>query len=169
MSSRRGLSADHHCTQPAETEQHTRHTMPRRRVGIGFGGVDAQQRPVGRRQLDELHRRQRGAIALAADDELLHLPAAGRGNASQQLARGVGADVVHSNKFGLQVLELLPQRQCRLARDKQFAFMGVDLAPDVAAFGGEIVFFVAQELCGQRRLGAGGLPGVWGRGRRRRI
>ena len=90
--------ADHDDAEPAVGEQGAGDRVARRGVGVGLGRVEAQQLVVGGRQLDELERRQRRAVALAADDELLHRPAAGRGDAGQELARRRGRDVVDGDE-----------------------------------------------------------------------
>ena len=131
-----------------------------RAVGVGLGRVEAQRLVVGGRQVDELERRQRRAVALAADHELLHRPAAGRGDAGEELARRRGGDVVDGDEFRVEVVELLLQRLGRRARDEQLALVAADLPADLVLLAGEVVVLVGQELGRERGVRPGRGPGV---------
>ena len=155
-----GQLADHDHAEPAVGEERPGDRVARRGVGVGLGGVEAKQLVVGGRQLDELERRQRRAVALAADHELLHRPPARRGDAGQELARRRRRDVVDGDEVGLQVLELLLQRLGRRARDEQLALVAADLPADLFLVGGEVVALVLEELGGEGGLGPGRRPGV---------
>ncbi len=81
-----GQLADHDDAEAAVGKQRLGKRMARGGVGIGFGRIEAQRLLIGRRQLDELECCQRRAVALAADDQLLHGTAARRSDTGQQLA-----------------------------------------------------------------------------------
>ncbi len=155
-----GQLADHDDREPAVGEKNPGDRVARCRIGVGLGGVEPEQLVVGGRQLDELERRQRRAVALAADDELLHRAPARRGDAGEELARRRGRDVVDGDEVGLQVVELLLQRLGRRARDEQLALVAADLAPDFFRFGRQVVALVLEELGRQGGLRPGRGPGV---------
>ena len=157
--------ADHDDAEPAVREQRLGQGVARGAVGVGLGGVEAQRLVVGGRQVDELERGQRRAVALAADHQLLHRPAAGRGDAGEELARRRGGDVVDGDEFRVEVVELLLQRLGRRAGDEQLALVAADLPADLVLLAGEVVVLVGQELGRERGVRAGRGPRV-GRFRR---
>ncbi|TXC65948.1 hypothetical protein FSC37_08295 [Piscinibacter aquaticus] len=160
-----GQVADHDHREAAVGHQRAREIVARHRIGLHLGGKHQQPRAVGGRQLDELQRGQRGAVALAADVQLLHQALARRGDAGQQPARRSRADVVHGDVVGMQMIDLLLKCLGRRAGHEQFAFAGADLPANLAAVRIALVIGLAHHLGGECRLRTRGLPSLRGVGR----
>jgi hypothetical protein len=115
----RGQFAHHQHAQAAVRQQDTGHLRARDGVGADVGGIDADRRAVGQRHFDELQHRQRHAMPLAADRQLLHTRAGGVGHAGQQAQRSAGADVVQRDELGRVAAEFLLQRLGQIPADEE--------------------------------------------------
>ena len=103
-------------------------------------------------QLDVFERRERGAVALAADVQLLHRALAGGGDAGEQAARRGGADVVHRDELGVEVVDLLLQRLGGRAENEQLTLVGADRPADLLLLGVGVVLSATRDLGRERRL-----------------
>ena len=136
----------------------------RRRPRWCRGGSSRCPRPP---TIDELERGERGAVALAPDDEPLHAPAARRGDAGEQPARDRVADVVHGDELGLQDARTAAAAPAAgVARHEQLVLVVADLAADVAPPGRRLVGVGAHDLRREQRLRARRFPVRLGGGHR---
>jgi hypothetical protein len=85
---------------------------------------------------------------------------AGGGDAGEQAARRGGADVVHRDELGVEVVDLLLQRLGGRAGDEQLALVGADRPADLLLLGVGVVLGATHDLGRERRLRPGGLPGL---------
>ena len=105
-------------------------------VSASTGGrIQADGAGARRFPFEEIQRRQRNAVALPADGQLLDATLAGLRHAGQQPARDRAADVVDRDELRAQHVELLQQRLGRPAGDEQLVFAVAHRAADVAARG----------------------------------
>ena len=142
--------AHHQHAQAAEGQQHARHVGPRGAVGVDVGGVDAHQRAVGQRHLDELHDGQGDAMALAADRQPLHAGAGGTGQAAQQAQRRAHAEVVQGDELRRVERELLLQRRRHVTGHEELDLVVGDAPADIVAALPQVGVAVVDDL-GARR------------------